>query len=216
MKIELLTGEPQERESKKAILACNDYLRMGPGRSLRNLLRIYHASTTEKPPTRHLETLATWSATFGWQARAAAYDAEIERQKNDYVQQVMKSGLALAHERVNQLKRLTESLLAELCEINEAGQVTSFKRDALWLKDAKQIGRGEDAERFDLVHFNSPGLDQLRGLLDDLARETGGRRQKRDNFNLDMSKLTDDQLERIAAGEDPLDVILSSTGRGGA
>jgi hypothetical protein len=215
MKIEPLAGEPRERESKRAILACNDYLRLGPGRSLAKLLSRYQ-NASEAPPTKRIKTLAGWSAIFGWQARAAAYDAEVERQKNDYVQQVMKSGLALVHERVNTLKDLTDSLLAELCEIGEAGQVIGFKPDALWLPDAKQIGGGEFAERVDIVHFNAPGLDQLRGLLDDLARETGGRRQRRENLNVDYSKLTDDELDRIAAGEDPIDVLLSRASGGGA
>ncbi len=212
--IELLAGERQERENNKAVVACNDYLRMGPGRSLAKLLHRYQAAA-EAAPTKRLSTLKAWSTTFGWQVRAAAYDAEIERQKNEYVQQIMKSGLALAHERVSQLKRLAESLLLELCEVDDAGQVVGFKQDSLWLPDAKWLGKGEFGERFDLVHFNSPGLDQLRGFLDDLARETGGRRQKRDNFNIDFSKLTDSELDRIAAGEDPLDVILSRSSGGG-
>lgn len=213
--VELLAGERQAKEQNRAVVACNDYLRLGPGRSLAKLLGRYQ-NAIEAPPTKRLKTLADWSTTFGWQTRAAAYDAEIERQKNDYVQQIMKSGLALAHERVSRLKDLTEHMLRELCEVDESGQVIGFKNDALWLKDAKWLGKGEGGERFDLVHFNSPGLDQLRGFMDDLARETGGRRQKRDNFNIDFSQLTDSELDRITAGEDPLDVILSRASGGGA
>lgn len=231
MTLVLLAGEPQEGENKKAILACNDYLRLGPGRSLAKLHQTYTESTPVKPPTKHLRTLKEWSRLYEWQLRAAQYDTEIERQKNDQVQAIMKEGLALAHERVTRLKRLALFLEEQVYSAAEAKAqpqdppVTEAEVEAarnrvrhypnVWLYDVKQIGGGEGAERVDLVRFNAALIEQFRGVLDDLAKETGGRRQKRDNFNLDFSKLTDDQLERIAAGEDPLDVIISTAGRGG-
>jgi hypothetical protein len=229
----LLAGEPQAGESRKALLACNDYLRAGPGRSLQKLYQTYTGSGPTKPPTRHLATLKEWSRLYEWQLRAAQYDTEIERQKNDAVQAVMKEGLALAHERVTRLKRLALFLEEQVYSaaeakaqpqespesLTEAEVEAASKRARLypnvWLYDVKQIGGGEGAERVDLVRFNAALIEQFRGVLDDLAKETGGRRQKRDNFNIDFSKLTDDQLERIAAGEDPLDVIISTASRGG-
>ena len=44
--IALLVGEKRTGESKKAILACNDYLRMGAGRS--SQMRIALIDTTKK------------------------------------------------------------------------------------------------------------------------------------------------------------------------
>jgi len=223
-KPELLTGERLPREGYKAILACNGYLRLGPGRSLAKLLNRYQAGA-ETPPTKRLNTLKAWSSQFDWQLRAAAYDAEIERQKTAYVQEIMKTGLATAHERVLKLKMLADFLEQQLyaqdvdgppAEETE-GQVTRRPPNQgqypnIWLADVKQIGAGEFSERVDIVRFNASLIEEFRGTLDDLARETGGRRQKRDNFNIDLSQLSDDQLQRIAAGEDLLDVILSNTG----
>ena len=37
--VQLLAGERCEGESDRAVVACNDYLRLGPGRSLRKLLK---------------------------------------------------------------------------------------------------------------------------------------------------------------------------------
>ncbi len=39
--IEPLVGQKQRGESYRAIQACNDYLRMGPGRSVAELRRNY-------------------------------------------------------------------------------------------------------------------------------------------------------------------------------
>jgi hypothetical protein len=212
---ELIIGERQPRESQKAVQACNDYLRLGPGRSLAKLLDRYRAGA-EAPPTRRLNTLKGWSGQFEWQIRAAAYEAGLEREKNEHVTAIMQSGLALVHERVVALKELVHRLAGQLFEIDpETGEIIDFNQDHLWLPDVKTVGFGEDAERVNIVRFNKAILEQYRLILDDLAKETGGRRQMRENLNLDLTKLSDDQLERIAAGEDPLNVILSTAGRGG-
>lgn len=169
--IELLAGGKKVGETKRAIQACNDYLRLGPGRSLAKLLNRYQ-SGTEVPPTRRIGTLKTWSVSFGWQQRAAAYDTETERQKNEYAKQVMQSGLALDYERVSRLKAMAD-LLEEQILARENGRYAN-----IWLADAKQIGAGEFAERVDIVRFNPAIFEQWRGIYDDLARETGGRKQE--------------------------------------
>ena len=175
--IELLAGEKQERETKKAMQACNDYLRMGAGRSLEKLSRIYSDPMPDKPPTRHIATLKIWSAKFGWVARSNIYDAEIERQKNEYIEarrfDSLKTGLALDYERVLKLKHLADTLEREIWQ--DDGE---FVTDNIWVPDVKQIGGGEYAERVDIVRFNQPILTEFRAILDDLAKETGGRKSQ--------------------------------------
>jgi hypothetical protein len=179
--IELLAGERQERESKNAILTCNDYLRLGPGRSLSALLAYYAETGQNQPPTRSKATLKEWSQRFGWQARAAAYDAEAERQRKERDaelerrrearrQEIMDSGLALVHERVSKLKSLADLLETELYAR------TAERFSNIWLADAKQIGSGESFERVDIVRFNQALIEEYRAVLDDLAKETGGRK----------------------------------------
>lgn len=179
--VELLAGEKLERETKRAIQACNDYLRMGPGRSLQKLQRMYIESTLEKPPSTQLRTIAEWSRRFGWQDRANEYDAEIERQKNEYTEQrrreAMETALALDFERVLELKRMFSLLDRELYETDEKGNVTGFKRETVWVPDVKQIGGGQFATQVDIERFNRAIFEVRRGLLDDLAKETGGRKQ---------------------------------------
>lgn len=210
-RVELLAGERQPGESRRSLIACNDYLRLGPGRSLALLLEKYLEGNRNTAATLSKATLLKWSARFGWQTRATLYDAETERQKNEYARQIMQSGLALTHERVNRLKAMAELLETEILKRDNGSYPT------IWLPDVKQIGAGEFAERVDIVRFNASIFEQWRGMLDDLAKEVGGRKVQSTNQNLDidMSMLTTEQLERIAAGEDPL-VVLATPGPGGA
>ena len=72
--------------------------------------------------------------------------------------------MALPFKRVIQLKALADRLEREI-----------FVEDNLWLEDVKQIGAGKSAEKVYLKRFNTNLVEQYRGVLDDLARETGGR-----------------------------------------
>lgn len=169
-RIALLAGQRQKSESSKAIQACNDYLRAGPGRTVAGLARRYQKSAEYSTPTRSLGTLNKWSQKYDWPERAKLYDAELERIKNERAEEILQSGLALAHERVQELKELSDFLKSQLYERGEEGVYHN-----VWLPDVKQIGSGPDAERVDIERFNAAIIDQYRGVLDDIAKEVGGR-----------------------------------------
>jgi hypothetical protein len=184
MAVALLAGERHDKESEKAVQACNDYLRMGPGRSLRRLSDVYIQQASSdaqaaKPPTTKPNTLFTWSTDYDWQKRAENYDAEQDRAKTAEMEArrraVMEEGLALDFERVIELKELAALLGEQIYTKASDGTYPN-----IWLRDVKQIGSGEFAERVDLVRFNAPLIEQYRGTLDDLAKETGGRKQRVD------------------------------------
>jgi hypothetical protein len=87
--VELLYGERQKRETERAVIACNDWLLMGPGRSLRKLWETYTKINTGQqiqPPTRSYTTLRTWASRYDWPTRARLYDAEQERLKAEQAQ----------------------------------------------------------------------------------------------------------------------------------
>ena len=172
-KIQLLAGQRQKGERLTAIQACNDWLRLGAGRSLPRLLERYTEVDQDIPPTRSIATLKSWSSRYEWQKRADTYDAELERRKNERRQEVMDSGLALDFERTDELKRLAHFLIDQIYEQGKDGDYHN-----IWLPDVKQIGSGKDAERIDIERFNAAIISELRGVLDDLAKETGGRKQK--------------------------------------
>jgi hypothetical protein len=146
---------------------------MGRGRSVADIWRRYTKTDKNLHPTQSYPTLRGWAAHFNWKDRAVAYDAELERQKNALRQEIMQSGLALDYERAIELKRLAHFLIEQIYEQGENGNYHN-----VWLPDVKQIGAGKNIERIDIERFNAAIISELRGILDDLAKETGGRKQK--------------------------------------
>lgn len=175
MELEPLSGQRQKGESDKAIQAANDFLRLGPGRTLSALLSKYSESNHFKPPTKSLATLKDWSMKFDWQERAAAFDATWEARKNAERQAELDYGLSLDFERVRKLKNLADFLEAQLFERGENGEYHN-----VWVPDVKSIGSGEHAERVDIERFNQAIFSEYRATLDDLAKEVGGRIKKSD------------------------------------
>ena len=118
----------------------------------------------------------------------------------------MQNGLAQDFERVNSLKRLACFLEGQIYEKGTTG-----KYHNVWLPDVKVVGFGENAEVVEIERFNSGLLQQFRGTLDDLAKETGGRVHRQQNATIDLSQLTDSQIDRLAKGED-LYAVLATPG----
>ena len=176
MCLEPLAGERQNNETDKAIQACNDYLRMGSGRSLSKLQAYYGETYQNQAPTKSLATLMEWSTRWGWQARCSLYDADWDARKTAERETALSYGLALDYERVEKLKRLAGLLEAQLYETNDATGVYHN----IWLPDVKQIGSGDDVERVDIERFNAPLISEYRAVLDDLAKEVGGRIRKQE------------------------------------
>ncbi len=152
---------PGGLHARQALL---DYLQMGPGRKLESLLSRYQS--LETAPTRRRSTLLSWSERFDWQTRAAEYDADqaaaVEQEKRQRVQIALEDGLALSSERVMRLKKLYLRLEGWL-ESSWQG-LPVFEENAFSSKEGAQLLRFIDRL---LVH--------MRGILDDLAAETGGR-----------------------------------------
>lgn len=107
------------------------------------------------------------------------------------------SGLAVKENRVAKLQALADKMLADLLE-----------NDKLWLLQVKGIGGTENYERVEYYEFNKSEVDALRGVLDDIASEVGGRApgvlvNNTYNFNLDeWKKQRNERLKAVAAVED--------------
>ena len=112
---------------RQAVIACNDYLRVGPGRSLRTLYAPSDSNGERKRANHPApSTLMRWSVAYGWQARAEEYDAVVEAEKTALAEAerkaVMEQGLALDYKRVQKLKRLGEFLEQELYATEPVGR----------------------------------------------------------------------------------------------
>lgn len=203
--LEPLSGQRQNKESDAAVTACNDWLRMGSGRSIPALLAQYQEQSgfirNFKPPSTSYKTLETWSSNFKWPDRAREYDATWEQRKNAEREAVIGYGLALDFERIRELYRLAAFLKAQIYETNDDGIFHN-----IWVPDVKSIGSGEFAERVDIERFNGPLVEQYRKVLEDIAKEVGARVLKQDisgGLKLEwVDALSDD--DEIGIGEDEL------------
>lgn len=175
-----LAGVRHDNESDNAVLACNEWLRMGPGRSLPALLNRFTQSYFESPPTLSEGTLKQWSSKHGWTDRATAFDAAWDQIRSEERAKELAYGLSLDFERVRKLKRLAELLEDQLYQRGPDGELIS-----VWVPDVKVVGHGDDAETVDIERFNSAIFTQFRETLNDLAKETGGRAQRQEHTGKD-------------------------------
>ena len=220
-------GKP---ETKRANQALRDYLYMGAARSLRKLIEMY--ANSANPPTRSWNSISSWSAGFAWVARAERFD-EIQREKAQAEydarrREIMETGLALDHERVEKLKRLH----AQLDEYLK-------REDLVWLKDSKSIRVGTslkmsedgklssvgDYEVIDTITFNAALIGKYLETIEALAAETGGRVRKAElsgphggpirtsHTPVDLSKLSDDDLAALEALLEKADADADEPGR---
>lgn len=212
MAVRLLAGAPFDNESSRAMQACNDWLRLGPGRTLPKLLKKYgDRRRKSESPTDSYNTLEKWSSDYAWPVRAGEYDAELEEQKNLRRRKELETGLALDNERVRKLKRLAKFLEDQIFEEGEPRVAVIdgpdgttlleiqpiSKYPSVWVRDVKQVG----AEKVEIVRFNAAILSEFRGVLDDLAKEVGGRKQKVDHEGgLTITQMTRAEWEKQRQG----------------
>lgn len=106
------------------------------------------------------------------------------------------TGLAIKSERVKSLKALGRLMEKDL--------FGGF----LWLDQVKGVGSGDIAEIVEYEEFNKGEVDAYRGVLDDIAKELGDRKQNIEHtgkdggpieqkHEIDLSKLTDDELAKL-------------------
>ena len=90
-------------------------------------------------------------------------EADIETIKASGEHEALTAGLALVEERVNKLKQLAALMEADL--------FGGF----LWTDQIKSIGSAPNNKFIEYEEFNKAEVDSYRGVLDDIAKEVGGR-----------------------------------------
>jgi hypothetical protein len=161
----LLYGRAHKGETERAIVACNTYLAMGITRSLTKLgeLFVEEANRGKQVPTVSYGVLTYWSARYDWVARAKVFDRNQEAQRSSIAVRELETGLSIPGNRVAELKKLANYLLSEV----EQGK--------LYLTRYTQTARGKESESREYLIYNSSLIHDIRGLLEDIAKETGGR-----------------------------------------
>lgn len=169
----------------------------GPKRSL---LSTVNKERVKKGQEESNSLPGSWrnaAKTFRWHKRAQAWDAftvaEDARRQEEERQAILQEGFALDHIRVRSLKDLATTLEEYAKDPNK-----------LWLSHATENGVTES--------FNDGLVKQLRGVLDDIAAETGGRKRTTQNLNIDLDQLPNEALQRYVDGEDLVKILVSIAG----
>jgi len=178
---------------------------------------------TDKQAAFCLNYVITWNATQA--AKDAGYSEDTARQigyenlTKPYIQaeiQRIMDDMAMSAQEV--LARLTAQGRANMAEIVEPYNVPILDRDGklVGTRQSFRLKEGALERHGHLIRTIAPTRsgDFKFELLDpQKAQELVGRHRNmfRDTkLNIDLSKLTDAQLERIANGEDPLKVIVDA------
>lgn len=202
-------------DTSKSWQALQDYAAMGPARSLEKLVQIWSGSG----PTKFLSTLKLWSSEGDWQARVIAYDealaaaeraareAELTARRQAWIDRQMEADEVLAR-----LSDFGRGSPAAFLKRNDAGEFVGFDlgddTPLELLKEVtvtkRQIGdiTTETTTKIKLYDAHAALVKlgehhKLWGKSDDILKY------------IDLSKLDADQLERIANGDNPLDVLIN-------
>lgn len=118
-------------------------------------------------------------------ARAAKPPFEVTAQQLHYFRKTY--GVLLSELRTErELEALTTGLavkanrLERLCRLAAALERDLYDKKLIWTAQVKGIGSGSDFERVTFEEFNASEIKELRGVYDDIAKETGGRVTKSD------------------------------------
>lgn len=166
-RVQLVSGTPYPNEGNSAIKACNDWLRMGRARSLTRLCDYYKENPQAAVATWSM--VSKWSSAYDWQSRGNLYDIEQDKLLTAKAQEVFNTGLATPHERVLELQRIFKEVKPRLLKIPQSEDTHyTYSEETGWTDE-----NGNPPPKD--VPVNTDVLQQMRGLLDDLAMETGGR-----------------------------------------
>jgi hypothetical protein len=115
--------------------------------------------------------------------RAATFDPTYQVSRGQ-VEQYRKTRKVQIAEiiKAGQVKGLTDGLATKEARVDLLKQLAIKMRDELmddpekfWLRQVKGIGQGENFQEIEYFEFNTSEVQQLRGVLDDIAQEVGHR-----------------------------------------
>lgn len=183
------TPDRRASDTPRSYAALCDYAAMGAGRSLEKLAERYR-SVTGTVPTQRRTTLADWSRSGDWQARVAAYDADVQAELEAERAEIRKARRIALEEadwhEGEKLRAWVQELLAEApkflrrteTEITQNGEIVKIITLALTAgpgelaralklaSDVQRLSVGEPTEIHKMVESEIGAfLDRLRDSL---------------------------------------------------
>lgn len=182
--------ERQEGETAKSFAAFKVYRDLGLQRSLRRTAELVYGEGTKS--VRRIEK---WSSQHDWYSRARAWDDYHEMLRREAVAEYEREqGVDLAYRSA----KLQEEVLA-----SKEALLQRIEQMLEWPIEHRVTERDEGGKEVTHVYpakWTYTTIVRALQILDDSP-------DKVDLRHIDFNALTDEQLERIANGEDPLRVI---------
>lgn len=218
--IKLLAGEREPNESDLMVLCCNEFLRLGPRRTLKKLAK-HLVATGLNARLQSEDAINQYCWRFKWKYRARLYDAQMESdhhlQHKDAWEAITRNTVAQSHVRIAKLLALAQALeeIMYNSDVDDAphNHENSGFRD-LWVKKVAKNGS-------EYHEFNSALVEQYRGVLRDIAEEAGGRKAALDlNVNAKIENQhtlppsTQALMERIYASLPPPEISVGEVVEG--
>lgn len=192
---------PEPNEKAHQFEALLDYWRLGPGRSLTKLVQLYveRELSGESVPSSRDRTIREWSRQFDWQNRVlhAQYKLELELQE-------------LWKERQLEIRER---------DFKQAEKLRNLVDDALeqgrsFIKADHRILKGQDGQpdrEIITMALDIRALLQALKISSDLQRKAAGMTDiTAAVLDIDLTQLTDQQIEQLSAGIIPKDLRLTS------
>ncbi len=156
---------------------------------------------TQKEKT--LEWVAEGLQTDEINERASSFDPPfvVSRQQVDYYRKTRDTDIK-AIRSISENTALIEGYSQKEHRVYKLSILASLmERDLLggflWTDDVKGVGSGPVAEIVDYEVFNKAEVESYRGVLDDIARETGGRAQKQEISGPDGGPIVINEIEVV-------------------
>ena len=124
----------------------------------------------------------------------------VSRQQVDYYRKTRKQDIAVISA-ISEKNALIEGYALKETRVYKLSILAALlERDLLngfiWLDQVKGVGSGPIAEIVDYEEFNTAEIAQFRGILDDIAKETGGREK-----NIDIKSDGEKIVVRLVDGD---------------
>lgn len=178
-------------ESRRANAALRDYVAMGGGRSLSKLLNQYRSSTPQQPPTKHQNTLKTWSARWQWQARLAAWEEAMQAEEEEHWRrrrvEIRRDDDALG----KRLREVVEKFLEALPTLTQTRRVKSGERTYAD-PDTGETVREVTYTQFARIATNPGQLGQAAKAASDLQRAAAELETAK--IKVEFSRMSDNEL----------------------
>lgn len=130
-------------------------------------------------------------------ARAADFDSpfDVSRQQVDWYRSTREKSIA-AMAAAGEHDALTAGLALKSNRVQKLQQLAALMEQDifggfLWTDQVKMIGSGPFSKEVDYEEFNTAEVTQYRGVLDDIAKEVGDRRQTVTTINLTPEQAKD-------------------------